>query len=174
MIENVSIVTKILDFLAKPRNFSVLVSIFLISLAMYSLNFLSEQILINLKINDFLNGFSFIIFLFLVGTFFLILVQVVYFFGGKIDSFLKNRRFKEVQKEVFEDEDCFKILKEMYEEHPNSVDYPIDHYCVRLLSQNKLIVLASRSGYMGYSGKQIFPYILQPETVKMLKKKLNE
>lgn len=169
-MENVSTVTKILDYLSKPINFSILVSLFLISGVVYSLNFLSEDMLRKLKIYDFLNNFSFIIFLILISTIFLIFVQIVYYIGRKINNKIKVKRFKKLQNKVFEDEDCKKVLLHMYEEHPNSVDCPVDNYCIRLLSQHNLIVLASNMGHMGYNGEQIFPYILQTETVKKLKK----
>lgn len=169
-MENVSTVTKILDYLSKPINFSILISLFLISGVVYSLNFLSEDILRNLKIYDFLNNFSFIIFLILISTFFLISVQVVYYIGRKINKKIKVKRFKKLQNKVFEDEDCKEVLLQMYQQHPNSVECPADNYCIKLLSHYNLIVLASNVGYMGYNGEQIFPYVLQAETVKKLKK----
>lgn len=167
-MENVSTVTKILEYLSKPINFSILISLFLISGVVYLLNFLSDEILIQLKIYDFLNNFSFIIFLILISTFFLILVQLVYYIGRKIDKKIKVKRFKKLQKKVFEDQDCKKVLLQMYQQHPNSVDCPVDNYCIKMLSQYNLIVLASNMGHMGYNGEQIFPYVLQAETVKKL------
>lgn len=173
-MENVSLATKILDYISKPVNFSILVSVFLISFVLYSLNLLSKEMLVNLKIANFLDNFSFVIFLILVSTFFLILVQSIYYIGGKINEKIKMRRFKKNQNEIFEDEDCLQVLIEMYHAHPRSIDYPINNYCIKLLSQYHLIVLASSSGYMDFTGKQIFPYILQPETVKMIKRLENE
>jgi len=170
-MENVSTITKILDYLSKPVNFSILVATFLISLVVYLLNFLPIEILETLKISNFLNNFSFVIFLILISSFFILLIQIVYFLGRIINKRVKVKRFKKLQKEVLEDEHCFGILKEMYKKHPQSVDYPIDNYCVKVLSQYGLIIMASRSGYMDFTGKQVFPYILQPETVKKLQKR---
>ncbi|MCC4221797.1 MULTISPECIES: super-infection exclusion protein B [Staphylococcaceae] len=171
-MDNVSFITKILDYFAKPVNYSVLVSVFLISLVLYSLNLLPKEILINLKIANFLDDFSFIIFLILVSTFFLILVQSIYYISMKINKKIEMRRFKKKRNEIFEDKDCVKLLEEMYRVHPRSINYPTDNYCIKILSQYHFIVLASRSGYMDFSGKEIFPYILQPETVKMIKRRL--
>lgn len=170
-MENVSIITKILEYLSKPVNFSILVATFFISLVVYLLNFLPIEILERLKINEFLNNFSFILFLILISSFFVLLIQIIYFLGRKISANIKAKRFKKIQKEVLEDEHCLELLKEMYEKHPQSVDYPIDNYCVKVLSQYRLIILASRSGYMEFTGKQVFPYILQPETLKTLKQR---
>ncbi|MFZ8101167.1 hypothetical protein HFD07_13200 [Staphylococcus arlettae] len=173
-MDNISFVTKILDYFGKPKNFSVLIAVFLISFALYSLNLLSKEILINLKIANFLDDFSFIIFLILISTFFLILVQTIYYISMKVNEKNKMRHFKKNRNEIFEDEDCLKVLEEMYSVHPKSMNYSTDNYCIRILSQYHFIILASRSGYMDFSGKEIFSYILQPETVKMMKKRLED
>src|SRR5699024_3149483 len=128
-----------------------------------------------MKIEDFLESFSFYIFLIVVVTFFLLLVQGLYLAVEKIKEYRSNKRYKEHQEEIFEDEHCIKILEHMYEKHPESVMYPADNQCIKLLSQYNLILRPHTSGVITRTGSQRYYYVLQPETVKMIKqRKLQE
>src|SRR5699024_8721983 len=105
-----------------------------------------------MKIEDFLESFSFYIFLIVVVTFFLLLVQGLYLGVEKIKEYRSNKRYKENQEEIFE----------------------IEH-CIKLLSQYKLILRPHTSGVITRTGSQRYYYVLQPETVKMIKqRKLQE
>lgn len=170
-MDNISLITKILDYFSKLKNFSVLMAVFLTSFVLYSLNLLSEDTLKNLKISNFLDDFSFILFLILVSTFFLILVQTIYYISMKVKEKNNMRHFKKNQSEILEDEDCLKVLEEMYSVHPESMTYASDNYCIKLLSQYHFITLASRHGYTNFTGKNKYRFILQPKTVKMMKKR---
>lgn len=170
-MENVPVLTKILDFIFKPMNFIIVIAIFLTSITVYLLNFLPEKILEIMKIEGFLEDFSFYIFLIVVITFFLLLVQGIYLAGKKIKEYVGNRRYKKHQKEVFQDEYCFKILEDMYEQHPQSMMFPEDNQCIKLLRQYNLIVRPHNTGIMTRMGSQRYHYVLQPETVKMIKQR---
>ena len=67
---------KILEFISKPINFTVLLATFLTTSLLTGMNFFNESVLEKIHINKFLQNYGFIIFILLIASFFLLIVQV--------------------------------------------------------------------------------------------------
>lgn len=119
----------------------------------------------------FLNEYNYIVFIVLVSSFFILIIQGV-------AGFLKRKKnkafayfYKEQQEELFNDHHAFQILEYMYEKHPEQVKLPIQNQKVKLLHQYGLIVLASKEvlAEWYHLDNPHFPFVLQPVAEKKLK-----
>ncbi|MEI7414507.1 super-infection exclusion protein B [Staphylococcus hominis] len=162
---------KILEFVSKPINFTVLLATFLTTLLLTGMNFFNESVLEKIHINKFLQNYGFIIFILLIASFFLLIVQV----GANIIKKRKDKKFfkyfKENQDRLFNDEEALIILKKLYDNHPHAVQLPYLNQKVRLLQQFQLITPAVSSWETNAINPHM-PYMLQPEAEKRIKDKL--
>lgn len=166
-------INKIIDFLSKPINTTILIAIFLTSVFIFGFNFLPEEILIRMNLLTFLNDYNYIVFIFLVGSFFFLIIQGVMMFLKKKEDKKFNEYYKKQQEELFNDPVAYRILEHLYESHPQQVRLPIQNQKVKLLSQFGLITLASTQTHLELYddiNNPMFPYILQPIAEEKLKK----
>lgn len=166
------LIGKIIDFLSKPINISIVIAIFLTSFFIFGFNFLPEEILIRMKLMTFLNDYNYIVFICLVGSFFFLIIQGVMAFLKKQEDKKRYEYIKEQQEKLFNDPNAYKILTHMYEHHPHQVRLPIHNQKVKLLSQFGLITLASNQTHVELYediNNPRFPYILQPIAEERLK-----
>ena len=167
------LIGKIIDFLSKPINITIVIAVFLTSLFIFAFNFLPEEILIRMKLLTFLNDYNYIVFICLVGSFFFLIIQGVMSFLKKKEDKKFNEYIQEQQEKLFNDPDAYAILKHMYEHHPHQVRLPIHNQKVKLLSQFGLIILTSTQTHVEFYedvNNPKFPYILQPIAEEKLKK----
>ena len=162
---------KILEFISKPINFTVLLATFLTTSLLTGMNFFNESVLEKIHINKFLQNYGFIIFILLIASFFLLIVQV----GAHIIKKRKDKKFfeyfKENQDRLFNDEEALIILKKLYDNHPQAVQLSYLNQKVRLLQQFQLITPAVSSWETSAIDTHM-PYMLQPEAEKRIKDKL--
>lgn len=173
-------IEKIVDFLVKPINTALLLGIFLVSLFVFSFNFIPEKTLINMNLETlitFLNSYNFILFLILVISMFFLIVQSLGMLKKKYEHKRMLNKLKKQQESLFNDEYAWKILEIMYEKHPEPTKLPIQNQKVMLLSQYGLIVRASNQTYINWyedPNNPCFPYILQTVAEEKLKEKLGK
>lgn len=162
---------KVLDILGKPINFDILLASLLTSLVLLMTNFLSEKYLVKFHLEKFLNNYNPYILL----VFFVSLFLIVIHFGSKKRKEKNDRAFddflKKQQDELFEDEDALNILAQLYRYHPRAVKLPMYNQKVLLLEQYQLITKAISQAVVNMSDPE-FPYILQPEAERRIKKEL--
>lgn len=166
------LVGKVIDFLSKPINISIVIAVFLTSLVVTSFNFLSEEILVRVKLLTFLNEYGYIFVICLIGSFFFLIIQVVMMFLKKKEDEKRMAYFEEQQEDLFNDPDAYAILKYLYSRHPENGKLPIHNQKVKLLSQFGLIVRVSNQVNIEFHemDNPMFPYILQPVAEKRLRK----
>lgn len=166
-------IAKILDFLSKPINFTILIAFFLTSLILTLMNFLPKVMLDRLHITWFLINYSFVIFIILIASFFFLIVQI----GALVIKKREDKKFGEYLKEnkdkLFEDEEALKILKVLYDSHPYAYELPYLNQKVKLLQQFGLITPAINSWHVDPFNPTI-PYILQPEAEERIKEELKK
>lgn len=171
------LVGKVIDFLSKPINISIVIAVFLTSLAITSLNLLSEEILVRLKVLTFLNEYGFIFVISLLGSFFFLIIQVVMLFFKRNEDKKRRKYLEEQQENLFNDPDAYKILKYLYSQHPENGRLPIQNQKVNLLSRFGLIVRISNQTHLEYyedMNNPMFPYVLQPVAEQRLRNELGE
>ena len=168
---NTSLVEKVIDFLSKPINTTIIAALFLTSAFIFAFNFVPEETLERMNLLSFLNEYNYIVFIALVGSFFILVIQGV-------AGFLKRKKdkefaafYKEQQEDLFNDSYAFQILEYMYEKHPEQVKLPIQNQKVKLLNQYGLIVLAGKETLAEWYNLDDphFPFVLQPIAEKKLK-----
>lgn len=175
-----NLLDKIVDFLVKPINTAFLVGIFLVSIFVFGFNFIPDKILINMNLKTlikFLNSYNFVLFLIIVFSMFFLIVQGIGMLLKKHEDKKILRDFKKQQENLFNDEDAWKILKIMYENHPSPTKLPNHNQKVVLLRQYGLIAMASTQIYIQWyddPNNPEFPYILQPVSEERLKDNLDE
>ncbi|MCG1083381.1 super-infection exclusion protein B [Staphylococcus epidermidis] len=166
-------IAKILDFLSKPINFTILIAFFLTSLILTLMNFLPKVMLDRLHITWFLINYSFVIFIILIASFFFLIVQI----GTIVIKKREDKKFGEYLREnkdkLFEDEEALKILKVLYDRHPQACELPYLNQKVKLLKQFGLITPAINSWHVDPFNPRI-PYILQPEAEERIKEELKK
>lgn len=117
-------IAKILEFLSKPINFTILIAFFLTSLILTSMNFLPEAMLDKLHITWFLVNYSFVIFIILIASFFFLIVQI----GTLVIKKRNDKKFGEYirknKDKLFEDEEASKVLKVLYDRHSQACELP--------------------------------------------------
>lgn len=165
---------KIIDFLSKPINISIVIAVFFTSFFIFLFNFLPEEILTRMKLLTFLNDYNYIVFICLVGSFFFLIIQGILAWFKKKEDKKMDEYIKKQHEELFNDPDAYKILKYLYEHHPDSVKLPINNQKVKLLSQFNLIILVSNQANVSLHemDNPKFPYILQPVAESRLRKEL--
>lgn len=171
-----SLIGKIIDFISKPLNTTILAGIFLTSGFIFIFNFLPEEILIRMNLLTFLNDYNYIVFISLVASFFLLIIQGITMIFKREKDKKFNKYIKKNQEELFNDEEAYKVLEFMYQRHPEQTNLPIQNQKVMLLHQFGLITRVSDGIYV--EGAQnlndpYFPFVLQPVAEKRLKE-LNE
>lgn len=168
---NTSLVEKTIDFLSKPINTTIIAALFLTSVFIFGFNFIPEEILERMNLLNFLNEYNHFVFIALVASFFLLVIQ-------GLTRLIKKKKdkdfaayYKGQQEELFNDPHAYDILKYMYEHHPNQVKLPIQNQKVKLLRQYGLIVLASNETMVEWyeADDPRFPFVLQPVAEKKLK-----
>lgn len=165
------LIGKIIDFLSKPINITIVIAVFLTSLFIFAFNFLPEEILIRMKLLTFLNDYNYIVFICLVGSFFFLIIQGVMSFLKKKEDKKFNEYVQEQHEELFNDPDAYEILEYLYANHPEPVKLPIHNQKVKLLNQFGLIVRVSNQIQAAFyeMDNPRFPYVLQPIAEKKLK-----
>lgn len=166
-------VSKLLDIMSKPINFSILIAIFLTSTLLFSINFLPASIIKQLQLENLLLKYNSIILVILISSFFLSIVQIISMLYKKFEDRKLQKYIKETHKNLFNDEDSLKILFYLYETHPHARELPYLNQKVRLLNQYGLIVPAMNQWHTNPFEPSV-PYILQPiaeNKLKALKKK---
>jgi len=168
-----NVIAKILDFLSKPINFPILIAFFLTSLILTLMNFLPKGILDRLHITWFLINYSFVIFIVLIASFFFLIVQI----GAIVIKKKKDKKFGEYLRKnkdkLFEDEEALKILKVLYDRHPQACELPCLNQKVKLLQQFGLITPAINN-WRSNQFNPTLPYILQPEAEERIKEELKK
>lgn len=167
-----SFFNKLLDFISKPINTTVVAALFLTSGFIFMFNFLPEQILIRMNLLDFLIDYNFVFFIVLVGSFFFLVIQLIArYFKRKKDKAVGEYIERE-RENLFNDEDAYEILAYLYSKHPNPVYLPIHNQKVLLLKQYELIQRVSSGVFVeGVEALQNprFPFVLQPISERRLK-----
>lgn len=166
---NTSLLGKVIDFLSKPINTTIIAALFFTSAFIFSFNFLPEEILKRMNLLNFLNEYNYIVFIALVGSFFILVIQGI----SRIFERRKDRAFgnyyKEQQEKLFNDPDAYHYLEVLYEYHPNHVLLPYYNQKVRLLEQFGLIVRTTNTWHTDMRMPSA-PYVLQPIAEERLKK----
>ena len=165
------LIGKIIDFLSKPINITIVIAVFLTSLFIFAFNFLPEEILIRMKLLTFLNDYNYIVFIFLVASFFFLIIQGVMILLKKKEDKKFGEYIKKEHEDLFNDPDAYEILEYLYENHPEPVKLPIHNQKVKLLSQFGLIVRVSNQTMIAFyeMDNPTLPYVLQPIAEKKLK-----
>lgn len=171
------LVGKVIDFLSKPINISIVIAVFLTSLFITGFNFLSEEILVRMKLLTFLNEYGYIFVISLLGSFFFLIIQAVMLFLKNHEDKKRRKYFEEQQENLFNDPDAYEILKYLYSQHPENGRLPIQNQKVNLLSRFGLIVRISNQTHLEYyedMNNPMFPYVLQPVAEQRLRNELGE
>lgn len=166
-------IAKILEFLSKPINFTILIAFFLISLILTLMNFLPKVILDRLHITWFLFNYSFVIFIILIASFFFLIVQTGAIVIKKRDDKKFGEYLRKNKDKLFEDEEALKILKVLYDSHPQAHELPHLNQKVKLLQQFGLITPAVNKWQTDPFNPRM-PYILQPEAEERIKEELKK
>lgn len=161
--------SKIIDLLAKSRKTSTVIVIFLTSLLIALFNYFPEKILVKMKLLTFLNDYNSIVIIVLFGSFFFLIARGIIGLYRKITKNIEKKRLIEERnkkhQELFDDPDAYKILKNVYEHHPNSVRLSINNQKVCLLSKYGLIVAVSNISqfelYEDWNDTNL-PFVLKP------------
>ncbi|MCH4302860.1 super-infection exclusion protein B [Staphylococcus haemolyticus] len=166
-------IAKILEFLSKPINFTILIAFFLTSLILTLMNFLPKVILDRLHITWFLFNYSFVIFIILIASFFFLIVQTGAIVIKKRDDKKVGENLRKNKDKLFEDEEALKILKVLYDSHPQARELPYLNQKVKLLHQFGLITPAVNNWRTDPFNPSM-PYILQPEAEERIKEELKK
>lgn len=165
---------KIIDFLSKPINMGVLIAVFLTSVVMFSLNFISEEILLRMKLLNFLDRYNYIIFIFLIASFFVLVIQIIII---SFNVFVKKSKGRKIQKnlriqreKLFNDPYAREILMHLYKSHPQPADLPYLNQKVKLLEQFDLIIRVNEVTLISpfETNNIYFAYVLQPIAEEMI------
>lgn len=161
---------KILDFISKPISFTVLFALFLTTLLLTSMNFLPSKYLEKIHATKFLSDYGSIIFVVMVISFFILIIQLISLVIKKIEDVKMKRTFRKIQDDFFKDEESLEILEKLYENHPEAVLLSYTNQKVKLLNQYGLITPAVGKWATPVS-RLSMPYILQPVAEEKMKKK---
>ncbi|HDF0062274.1 MULTISPECIES: super-infection exclusion protein B [Staphylococcus] len=161
---------KILDFISKPISFTILFALFLTTLLLTSINFLPSKYLEKIHATKFLSDYGSIIFVLMVISFFILIIQLISLVIKKIDDIRMKRAFRKMQNDFFKDEESLEILEKLYKNHPEAVFLSYTNQKVKLLNQYGLITPAVSKWYSRAS-QLTMPYILQPVAEEKMKQK---
>lgn len=165
------LISKIIDLFLKPSNTGVLIGFFLTSIFIFSFNFLPENLLIRIKMLNFLNKYTYIFVIIMIASFFLLVVQIIGMIVKKIKERKVYKFIRQQQEDLYNDPEAMRYLNHLYEHHPNAAKLPIYNQKVKMLEQYKLIHRTTNKIIAtNYEIENpYFPFLIQPHAERKMK-----
>lgn len=156
--------------LEDPR---IVLSVFIGSILILLMNLIPVDILNKFSILNWLPTINHIVFFMLLISLFVGLYHIIVYIHKKYIEYEENKKSKEkieeikqAQEELFNNKDAMKVLKKIYDSHPDAEYLCIHNQKVLLLEQYFLIKRTTEEVYRN----KFAPYVLQP----VAEKRLNE
>ncbi|GAB2496576.1 hypothetical protein GCM10008929_17590 [Alkalibacterium psychrotolerans] len=163
-------------FISKPINFAILLSFFVTSAILVSMNFWSTETLRRLNMINFLNEFTGYLMVTLFLSLFLIVFQVSAMIITKRKDKVVNEKIEKWRIDAVNDPHCWTILYRLYKNEGNPVKLPINNRHVISLTNLEMIVRVGTQVYVQSQDElenPRFPYVLQAFGQDLVEKKIN-
>lgn len=165
------------EILTKPIRYGVLVATLLTTLILFLFPYsLPSEMIFGSSLLTFLDKYSGIIFIVFIASFFLLICQAIPDLYNRFQRRKNVEGVKKIQEDLYKEPDVQQILLRLYRANGAPVSLVKNHQKVKLLEQYHMIVRVSDT--IIFSGYDLdnaeFPYILQFETEKRIRKHLDK